>query len=436
MTISEQLKSTKVPFAVTNPQRIPRERYFDRTFYEMEKEKLWPHVWQMACRLEEIPDPGDFIEYEICDQSVLVVRQADETIKAFDNACPHRATQLALGMGRFGGGQIVCPFHGWRWNLDGSSSFVYEVDQVIPGCMDKDEARLQECLVDTWGGCVWINLDRGARPLQEALAPAAGIMDGLGVSNMRVRWWKEAIVNANWKIAQEAFLEAFHVMRTHPQLTMGAGEDWTDITEYTALENGHGKFATGSHMEVMSADTFLDFMRLLWKGQDAMTLEKEVRLFEGLRNKVPPGEDFPFAAIMAYYEYAAGAGIEVPPIENAGSWGGEVSFFPNYIMLPQWANGLAYRSRPYKDDPEWCRFEVWSLETYPSGQEPTDRPTVKRYATDDTEHWGTIPLQDFSNIERQQRGLHSRNFVASRLYPDYEQNISNVHLEIDRYLAR
>ena len=111
--------TTAVPFAMREPLHVPRERYYDREFFELEKEHLWPKVWQMACRLEEIPEPGDFVEYEICDQSVIVVRQADHSIKAFHNVCLHRATQLAKGSGHLGGGQIVCPFHGWRWNLDG-----------------------------------------------------------------------------------------------------------------------------------------------------------------------------------------------------------------------------------------------------------------------------------------------------------------------------
>ena len=101
----------------------------------MEVDLLWSRVWQMACRLEEIPEPGDFVEYEICDQSIIVVRQADRSIKAFHNACRHRATQLANGSGRLGGGQIVCPFHGWRWNLDGTNSLVYGQEAFAPECV-------------------------------------------------------------------------------------------------------------------------------------------------------------------------------------------------------------------------------------------------------------------------------------------------------------
>ena len=79
--------------------RVPKERYFDPDFYRLETEQLWPRVWQMACRLEEIPEPGDFAEYEILDQSVVVVRTEDMGVRAFDNVCRHRGVRVAQGRG-------------------------------------------------------------------------------------------------------------------------------------------------------------------------------------------------------------------------------------------------------------------------------------------------------------------------------------------------
>jgi nitrite reductase/ring-hydroxylating ferredoxin subunit len=431
-----------VPFAMRDALHVPRERYYDREFFELEKQHLWPRVWQMACRLEEIPEPGDFVEYEICDQSILVVRQPDRTVKAFHNVCPHRATQLCKGAGRVGGGQIVCPFHGWRWNLDGTNSFVYGAEGFEPECLRPDDIRLQECRVDTWGACVWINMDPDARPLHEALAPGAPLLDAVGAGNMRVWWWKEVILQANWKVAQEAFHEAYHVMQTHPQLTMGLGEAQPpDMAEYTAFENGHARFQANPNVGMggrqTGADEFIESARLLWEGQDAMTLERDVRVFEGIRNRVPPGDDFAPAAIAALYEYAAGAGIPMPPPgEGIRLWGGEIFLFPNYFMLPMYGNSLAYRSRPYNDDPECCRFEIWSLTTYPEGEEP-GRATLKgRFAPDDPDNWGLIPRQDMSNIERQQRGFHSHGYRESRLATVWERAVSNMHEELDRYLGR
>src|SRR5262249_44960437 len=152
-----------------------------RTFHELEKQKLWLRTWQMACRLEEIPQPNDFVEYEIGDESLLVVRQRDGSVRAFFNACRHRGTQLAKGAGRFGGGNIICPFHGWRWKTDGSSSLVYGEHGFTPECLRADDIKLKDCKAEIWGGCVWINPDPNAGPLREALEPVASKFDAVGV---------------------------------------------------------------------------------------------------------------------------------------------------------------------------------------------------------------------------------------------------------------
>jgi hypothetical protein len=168
-----------------------------------------------------------------------------------------------------------------------------------------------------------------------------------------------------------------------------------------------------------------------------MVLERDIRVFEGMRNRVPEGQDFPTAAIGALFEYAAGAGIPMaPPGEGMRLWGGEVFVFPNFFVLPMYANALCYRIRPHNDDPECCRFEVWSLTTYPEGQEPGRARLKGRFAQDDTENWGLIPRQDFSNMERQQRGLHSDSFKAMRLATEWEGAITNLHREVDRYIER
>ncbi len=179
-------------FPIEDSCWIPKQRYLDRQFFDAERDRLWPRVWQMACRLEEIPAVGDYVEYKISDLSVLVVRHGPGAadIKAYHNVCPHRATQLAVGSGTFRGRQIVCPFHGWRWNIDGTSSLVYGAESFRPSCVTDSELALHECLVDTWGGAVFINLDRDARPLREQLAPVADLLDPLLIGDMKVRWWK------------------------------------------------------------------------------------------------------------------------------------------------------------------------------------------------------------------------------------------------------
>lgn len=432
-----------VPFAMRDRLHVPKERYYDRSFFELEKERLWPKTWQMACRLEEIPHPGDFAEYEICDQSIVVVRQDDMSVKAFYNACRHRATELCKGSGRLAGGQFVCPFHGWRWNTDGSSSFVYGAEGFDNELLDPADLALTECKVEIWGAGAWINMDPDAPPLRDYLSPAASALETVGVDDFRVYWWKEIVLNCNWKVALEAFQEGWHVMATHPQLTMGAGEAYpTGVTEYTPWENGHGRFwgkfnaHAGGIAEGRGAQGFLDRSRMLWSGQDAMILERDLHAMEGLRTKVPEGVDYPTEAIKGLIDYDLGAGVPIRTEPDAVRlWGGMVFLFPNLMYLPMYSNALCYRSRPYNDDPEWCRFEVWSLTMPPAGQEVPRARLKGRFDKDDAENWGRIPRQDFGNVERQQRGLHTRTYRANRLATEWESIIANMHVEIDRYLV-
>lgn len=435
-----------VPFEITDPGFIPKERYYDPAFAGLEHERLWSRTWQMACRLEEIPSVGDFAEYIIGDQSVLVVRVAPDHVKGYLNACRHRATELAKGRGAFRGGQIVCPFHGWRWRLDGSSSFVYgrhgfRDDQLTP-----EELCLQECRVGTWGACAWVNLDPDAAPLDEALRPMPALLDPLGIDRMRVYWWKCTVLPANWKMAQEAFMEGYHVSQTHPQLAVGRrSEVDPDGLEYATHDGGHSSFQTRRHRGTghrraePDVDAIIESNRRLWQGLDAMTLARDVHVLEGLRHRpIPAGSSFGAELVKALHDHATGAGIPLPPPEPAAlaRWGGVFYVFPNYFVLPQFGNALVYRVRPNGADVESCLFELWSLTIPPVGQEPPRPELQGPFEPDDDGAWPRIPLQDFANIGRQQRGLHSRSIRGLRLSHVYEAGIANMHQELDRYLAQ
>lgn len=432
-----------IPFAVTDPGFIPKERYLDSDFAALERERLWPRVWQVACREEEIPRPGDYSEYVIDDQSILLVR-TDTGVKGYFNACRHRATELAKGSGTFTGGQIVCPFHGWRWNLEGANRFVFGGNDFRDDLLAADELCLRECGVDTWGGCVWLNLDPQAPPLAAALDPLPALLDPLGIDRMRVRWWKSVALGANWKLAQEAFMEGYHVMQTHPQLTLGRPQDADpDDLEYLTHPGGHSHFQNRIRRSRGAAppdiEAIIESSRLLWTGLDAMTLERDFRAIEALRHiPVAAGGSVGAALVNSVYERAAAEGVQLPaPDRHAiGRWGGMFFAFPNFFVLPQYGNALSYRCRPFDDNPEKCLFEVWSLTLYPEGQDPGRATLSGRFDQADQENWGLIPRQDFSNMERQQRGVHSDSFTHMRLATEWEGAIANLHYEVDRYIER
>src|SRR5580700_6344631 len=172
-----------VPLAVEDPSRIPKQRYYDPDFYALEAELFWPRVWQMACRLEEIPRAGDFVEYQILDQSVIVVRTDDLGVQAFHNACRHRGVRVVEGRGTCEGG-FTCPFHGWCYGLDGKNTFVSKARTFAEHNLQREDLDLRPVRCEVWGGCAWINLDDGAPPLRPCIEPFASIFDAWKVESL------------------------------------------------------------------------------------------------------------------------------------------------------------------------------------------------------------------------------------------------------------
>jgi hypothetical protein len=169
-----------------------------------------------------------------------------------------------------------------------------------------------------------------------------------------------------------------------------------------------------------------------------MTLERDIHVFEGVAHGMNTRDPaYTKRAIDALFDYWEGAGIPAPDRtpEVLKLWGGDIHLFPNYLMLPMYANSLAYRVRPHGDDPNWCKFEVWSLTTYPENDEPGRLELTGRYDKDDDEHWGLIPRQDFANLERMQRGIRNRSLKQTTLSEQWEVTIANMHQELDRRLA-
>jgi phenylpropionate dioxygenase-like ring-hydroxylating dioxygenase large terminal subunit len=159
---------------------LPVARYISREFHELEMKRMWPRAWQMACHESNIPDAGDYTTYELGDRSWFLTRQKDGSIKAFVNACLHRGMQLVEGSGKLPA--IVCPFHGWSWNTDGTNRGVTE-RWDLPQLKDRDLC-LPQAKVATWGGFVFINPDPNRSSIAALLRMWRGSLRRTG----RWRW--------------------------------------------------------------------------------------------------------------------------------------------------------------------------------------------------------------------------------------------------------
>jgi hypothetical protein len=188
-------------------------------------------------------------------------------------------------------------------------------------------------------------------------------------------------------------------------------------------------------------DAQIHFMRVLSEGMAGMTHEKDVRIAEGLRGLELPA-DLQLATRIwrtqlndAIVNWNQKAGIDVPDLNALDEAGyiSSVNFcFPHFFLLPTYSSASSYRIRP--TGPEETIFELWSLTRYPHDQE-RPRPQRPEPMAPDDPRWPPIPTQDFSNLPRQQEGLHAYGFDYMRLSDQVEGLIGNYQRLIDGYLA-
>jgi phenylpropionate dioxygenase-like ring-hydroxylating dioxygenase large terminal subunit len=409
------------------PTFVPRERYVSRAFHELEVERVWKRVWQMACREEEIPEVGDHVVYELADLSVVVVRAAPDRIRAFHNSCLHRGRQLREHGGRVPA--LRCPFHGWTWSLDG--------ELVDLPCrwdfphVERERFRLPELRVGAWGGFVFVNPDLGAEPLEHFLGD---------LPRHFARWplearYKEAHVAkplaCNWKVAQEAFMEAYHVVATHPQLLPGIGDASSQIDVWPDEPFSRAITANATPSP-----------HLPWQPseQDMLDVVMNRGLDEPALVRVPDGMTARAAAAEGMRVQLAAV---VPDARELCD--GELldSFY--YTLFPNlhpWAayNRICYRFRPLGDDPNACLMEVMYLAPF-RGRRPAPAP-LRQLAPD--EPWteatelgflGRVFDQDTANLARVQRGLRASPHGRVPLGNYQEAKIRRFHALLDQWLA-
>ncbi len=438
-------------------------RYKDPEFLQLEFDRLWSKVWQAAARVDAIPEVNDFITYDIGDQSVFVVRVDEDTVKAYHNVCPHRATALAEGIGTFENGNIICPFHGWRWDTEGENQYILSREEFHGGKLCNSDVALKSLQCVVYAGFVFINFDKDCIPFEEYIAPIKDLLDDLNVKEMRHYWWKSMSIPSNWKVAQEAFFETYHVPATHPQLEVKAAdfiygeeinEDFQGYNHhgvaYETYPHGHGRFyaAGGSNYQGKvtqkqenqnAVEAMAARLQLLVDGMDAQVLQGDVDLLRTLEGKeIPEGSSLGAEYIRVLYEDAAAKErpMPKPTPEILGMWGGEIFIFPNIMILPQAGNAMIYRVRPHESDPHQCTFEIFSTRTLPAAVKPERAEPEIITDGHDPEQVYEIPRQDLGNLQRIQKGLRSNSIRQVWLASNHEQIILGMHQELDRYVKQ
>ncbi|MEW9855597.1 aromatic ring-hydroxylating oxygenase subunit alpha [Novosphingobium sp. M1R2S20] len=441
------------------PVTYGSEAFHSTDYLAAEKKLLWPKIWQMVERETDIPSPGDWLTYDVGDDSIIVVRMEDGALRAFHNVCPHRGRQLISVPDMLPGKvhsvrgnnrkNFVCGFHGWTFNLEGNNTYILD-PQDWGGRLTPDMTCLSEVRVDTWGGFIYINMDPHCAPLREWMGRAGELLDYFELDKMRYKWRQWAIYPCNWKVAIEAFLEPYHIAATHTQL-LAYGEYYACSKQYglhsvssydtrdekyqMAESSGTVRAGKGEDPRISTYELIRENYETVNYTASTQTLVNAAkRLIDELPEGVSPAECIAHWRGQARADDAARGVIwpDVPPDvqhESGLAW----ALWPNQNILHDVTfAGPCYRVRPYGDDPSKCIFESYALERFPEGEEPE---TEWVYAEPTAENWGPVLEQDFLNMEFVHKGMKSSGFRGALPNPHQEQKVINLHRNLAEWMG-
>ena len=416
--VGRQTPTEKAPEPLLGTDLIPKERYVSKEFMQLEWERMWTKVWNIAGRESDIANVGDYFTTELGPESFLIVREQPDKVRAFYNVCPHRGNQIRnAGMGH--AESFQCAYHFFEFNLDGTKKFVPDENTFTQGV--PQETALIEVPCDTWGGWVWFNMNPEAEPLTEFLGEVPEHLDPYYFEQMALVQDRTIEWDCNWKTSVDAFNEVYHVQGIHPQIL----ESIDDIHVQIDLYERHNRYLVPFALLSPRYPNQTELTRALQEMLRAAGIAPDT--FEGGPHDVRP------AIQKAVKAHAAASGIELSDLNDDQLTDDYHYYIFPAITLNTFHSGvMLFRQRPHATDPNRMYYDLQNLARVPEGSEAPPRPVH-------TEHkHGEISLglgldQDSYNLPRVQKGMNSRAYKG--LLINYrERRIRHMHKVVDDYV--
>ena len=213
--LNELLPAFDAKLPLSKARTIPSAWYFDAEIYALECRKVFAG-WQYVGRSEQVKDAGSFLTAEIAGEPILVVRDEHGTLRAFHNACRHRAAQV-INEPCGHATKLRCRYHGWTYDLAGRLIGTPEFAGVEE--FNKEEQGLPVMAVDTHGPFVFVHQGTPKQSLADFLTPFPERLQGLGVESMHFVERRDYVLECNWKVFVDNYLDGgYHVNTVHPGL--------------------------------------------------------------------------------------------------------------------------------------------------------------------------------------------------------------------------
>ena len=207
----------------SHPETLPSWTYHHPEFHELEKERVFRRHWLLVGHVSEVAEPGDYLTLDAADERALIIRGRDGELRAFHNVCLHRASRLLSGdRGNCRSG-IVCPYHGWSYDLDGQLRGVPS-ERSFPA-LDRSRVRLGELALDEWMGFLFVRFGGSGPRAHEILGRFDEEVAPHRLPELEPFGPRTAFeMDVNWKIAVENDIEGYHIPTGHPGLRRLFGE--------------------------------------------------------------------------------------------------------------------------------------------------------------------------------------------------------------------
>jgi len=391
--------------------------YSDSTspeFYELEREAIFRRTWLNVGRVEQLPKIGSYFTKEIdaAGTSIIVVRSAQDKVRAFYNICRHRGNKLVWndypreetsGFCR----QFVCKYHAWRYNLDGELAFVQQESEFFN--LDKKDYGLASVQADVWEGFIFVNFDpNNTTPLRDYLGGIAKGIEGYPFHKLTQVHKYRAEIGSNWKLFIDAFVEFYHAAILHGGQYEPEERQKIAQAGYEALSYG----IDGPHGYVSS-----------W---GAISPPKDLSMVKPLERKIRSGLFGPWDA--------PDLGLtELPPSINptrSSKWGSDsFLFFPNFMVLvwkPNWVLTYHYWPTSYNT-------HIFEGACYFVPPKTARERLAQEYAVVSFKEYG---LQDANTLEATQTMLESRTPVKNFPLNDQEILCRLIHKTAQEYVRR
>jgi len=215
ITIYPNIKAALEPAKPEEALTLPAALYTDEQFLEMEYQSIFENTWQLVGHKSQLNNVGDQMVCQVGRVPIVVVRNQENILKAFHNVCRHRAGPVATENAN---SKILrCKYHGWSYTLDGDLKTAPEMSST-PN-FDVCQFHLPQASIKEWQGFIFVCVGDSPPKFEEVFAGIADTIKPIDLSKMSFSHRDEYLIDCNWKVYMDNYLEGYHLPHVHPGLS-------------------------------------------------------------------------------------------------------------------------------------------------------------------------------------------------------------------------